>query len=523
MNFEYLQRTLKEFNASTTFVTRLAFFGSLIFGTLLVRRLTDQLIRKLYKYPPGHNGIPLLGSLVSLSDVNYFDYLRRNYGSVVMIQCGFKWMVVINDLKLCKNLFLKNDEFNYHRFQFGTDKDAQNISMINGEALKYRRQLFRTSFTAVLNNNTLNEYTQIVWDNVLNDELSGLSSGVHINTTQSDRVMNALKYSVFSIIFYTIFGGGINREYVKLPNMDSKDYKIFVENIDRYMEDVQTGMLLTLTGTSILALNIVKNKINKASDDIYSSIQEWYESFASNFDIAQATTSLRKEKDTTMAVMLEQVETGQLTKKQVIADIGAMFIAGIDTTTQALHNCIEALSFNTNLDTLLYNEICNNNNNNNGGDRINVLKCNQLRAFIYEVLRLKGGNSEGAIQGAPRSIINDNVKILDYNIPNGAIVIANYQSFATHKMYDWQPNENDNRNNSNSNNDYVDEININNFLNQTTDQFEIKDAFPRFGFGQRECPGKFLAKRELLLFMATILKHFKFSRNDNFELKVVAR
>ncbi|XP_060538873.1 cytochrome P450 2J5-like [Pantherophis guttatus] len=109
-------------------------------------------------------------------------------------------------------------------------------------------------------------------------------------------------------------------------------------------------------------------------------------------------------------------------------------------------------------------------------------------AVIHEIQRLK----YVLITGAPRQTTKD-VKMKDYHIPKGTIIIADLRSV----LFDpeqWETPE---------------EFNPNHFLDKDGKFIERKEFLP-FGMGQRVCVGEQLARIEIFIFLTSLLKAFSF-------------
>ena len=154
----------------------------------------DKLFRKLYKYPPGHNGFPFIGSMYSnvLSTIQLarsresakknllFDQLGAKYGNISMIQLGLSNVAVINDLELCRKI-LNKDIFVNHSIKLANNFSP--FSTINCPPMYYRRKLIHNAFMLNLNSNYLTTNISKVFTSVVFPKMDNSNSRTTIEAT----------------------------------------------------------------------------------------------------------------------------------------------------------------------------------------------------------------------------------------------------------------------------------------------------------------------------------------------------
>ena len=123
-----------------------------------------------------------------------------------------------------------------------------------------------------------------------------------------------------------------------------------------------------------------------------------------------------------------------------------------------------------------------------------------LRATIYEALRL----SSLTPLGVPRKA-TETTRVGGFDIPKGTTVIfnlyaMNHDSLVWQKPHDFNPER---------------------FLNEEGLFYPSRVNFMPFSAGKRVCLGESVAKLELFLVLAYLLKNFKFCADDSLDLEGV--
>ena len=190
-----------ESSQGSSFLYRIAFYVGCLLAFLILRKVYDQLIRKICNYPPGDNGLPILGSFrqffrsikpecldrdAGLTCKEYFRTGKSIFDEmsqgrdVAMMQFGWNRMVIINDLNLCKKLFMKSDFMNHNH----SCPNFAAFVQINGEPMLFRRNLIHNSFLSLLNTNFLHENIDVMFKKIVFptfDQLSLLKQTKYID------------------------------------------------------------------------------------------------------------------------------------------------------------------------------------------------------------------------------------------------------------------------------------------------------------------------------------------------------
>ena len=79
--------------------SKVTLFGMGIISLIFGRTMYNKLYRKINNYPPGPDGYPFIGSLLSMrKEKHFYKYLTNAYGAVTLIYLGMKKKIIlIND------------------------------------------------------------------------------------------------------------------------------------------------------------------------------------------------------------------------------------------------------------------------------------------------------------------------------------------------------------------------------------------------------------------------------------------
>ncbi|ETE57122.1 Cytochrome protein, partial [Ophiophagus hannah] len=164
------------------------------------------------------------------------------------------------------------------------------------------------------------------------------------------------------------------------------------------------------------------------------------------------------------------------------------FIAGTETTMLTLMWALLLLSNHPNIQEKVQKEIedvCEFSQSISYQDR---KKLPYTNAVIHEIQRVR----YILVAGPPRQNTKD-VKIRDYHIPKGTIIVPDLRSILLDPEQ-WETPE---------------EFNPNHFLDKDGKFIEREEFLP-FGIGQRICVGELLATIEIFIFLTNLLRAFSF-------------
>ena len=213
-------------------------------------------------------------------------------------------------------------------------------------------------------------------------------------------------------------------------------------------------------------------------------------------------------------------ESGNVTRRQVIADIHATFVAGIDTTATAIEQGILYLAkCGIKTQNILYDEINKICNNDIGNILKNRNKFIYLTSFINELFRFHGS----VRTSLARHISKKHVTIkfnsqdvglpgenreIEYNIPKNTTIYVNLWTM-NHSNDHWKGNG--------LNAHDLDIFKPMRFVESLqSDNKDDKNKIYIFGAGKRSCPGRELALKQIYLAFATLIQRYEFDVPDEY-------
>ena len=179
---------------------------------------------------------------------------------------------------------------------------------------------------------------------------------------------------------------------------------------------------------------------------------------------------------------------GVMTDDYIMASSDALFRAGSETTTTALHWLVAVMMRYPQLQERIYEEL----NEQFGEGSVSLEKrsnCHHLEATLTEVLRC-----QTVAPVFPHKTTRDTT-LAGYHIPKDTTILLNIWAI-NHDEREWENPE---------------EFNPDRFLD-SEGHFTgtSKMSYIPFALGRRICPGESLARTELFLLSATMLQKFKF-------------
>eukprot|EP01084_Bolivina_argentea_P037853 69997_1 len=478
----------------------------------------DKIKRKLYKYPPGFNGIPICGTLF------YFHLFPKHFlfnlgilGPISMTKIGYYNNVFINDAQLLKQLFIDKRFHNRLKIRFGNDvvpkKDAP-FMFLSGETWKKRRKYsMKTIFTLTSSAFILNKVNDTITNGI----------NKHITSDALWYPSDSTCLFSFNNVFSSIFRMNLELDHPFVTQ--------FIHLNELFFKNLQTHIGLSLLCPPLL--NIPQFILNRIVDTQYY-IQQMINllvdfmnnnGFKVNLDSnvlerikikhnMDAKEIINKEL-VYIDLVINEHKNNNITAKEVILDMLSLMQAGIDTTQQTAEYGFLLLAKYPNIQQRVYNELINEYED-GIFSFIKLHKLNVFRAFIYEMLRVCTPTPT-SVPHFTNEVINFIFEGKEYNIPaNSLCYINNY--FIHKHSHKW-----DGKYLYENSIDCVnDEFHFDYWLNDNN-QFVINENFCLFGKG-RDCAGQALAIRALYAIFGVMILKYKFIwDNNNKKSKIIQK
>ena len=464
-------------------------YGTILLGVsglLTVRKIYDIIKRKYYNYPCGPCGLPLIGSLLKVFNYEYISSLTNCYGSVFMIYVGMTPMIFINDLQIATK-YLNKKEFSNRNIRM-TQGYNDFLEMQYSKNYVFRRQLLHKSFITVLNADYLNQ----IGINILQKDLfKKLDEKSRSDKQYTEKTLRQdLGFSIFSLFFTTTFG-----KY-RIPTKE--DYQTFMPALSAFFTSFMELLLAkTIFGSNNVTQYILSKTLSVKQEYYNQALLDfaakWLHDFEKNYVNTSKTIQLT-ENEPPVIQWYKQYKMGKLTRKEMIADIRVIMIAGVHSTSSLTTEMVNYLCILPEIENKLYIELKKFENKYGIFQLKHVEELHLLRAFVHEVFRFPGKGSFGNL---PRGIIDDDIEINGYKIPKNSQIVVGLDKFG-HDENIWK-------------NPY--KFDLDNFMDNNG-KFKNNAAFTKFGIGRRNCPGMSLAKKEIYLLLGRMILNYRFYTKD---------
>ena len=433
--------------------------------------------------PPGPSRFPVVGSLPSMiyysSRPKFLTLAKiaKIYGDIYTLYLPNKPIVVINSKELARTAMITQKDafsgrpyfFTQHRFSRG------------GKGLGFSD----FSPTLVLNRKIVHSGLRLYQPRLegrIMVEAEELTKRLKNHNNQPFDPKLDIFLAVVNVLYSILYGN-------KHLEVDDKEFLEHIEYSDGVAHLLGPLNLLNifpwLVHFPIAETKLMVDLINKRARVRDARYYEIKEAFQANHihhlldALLQAKVDEEKEDTSSCGVM---------TDDYIMASSDALFRAGSETTTTALHWLVAVMMIYPEIQERIHKEL-----KEQFGDGIVSLEkkcnCHYLEATLTEVLR--------CITVAPifphRTTCD--TTLAGYHIPKETNVLLNIWAI-NHDEREWENPE---------------EFNPDRFLD-SEGHFTgtSKMSYVPFGLGRRICPGESLAKTELFLLAATMLRKFKF-------------
>ncbi|XP_045424448.1 steroid 17-alpha-hydroxylase/17,20 lyase [Lemur catta] len=448
------------------------------------------------KYPKSLPSLPLVGSLPFLprhghQHVNFFK-LQKKYGPIYSVRMGPKTLVVVGHYQLAKEVLVKKGKDFSGRPQVASldilSDNQKGIAFADyGTHWQLHRKLVLATFALFKDGHQKLE-------KIICQEIRVLCDVLVTYDGQSIDISLPIFLAITNIICFICF----NNSY----KYGDPELTVIQEYNEGILENLGNGSLIDIFPWLQIFPNKsleMLRKCVKARNDLLNGIMEKYkEKFRSNSTTNMLDVMIQAKMNSDNNNSDPDEDSKKLSDKYILATVGDIFGAGVETTASVIKWIVAFLLHNPQLKKKIYEEIDQNigfSRTPTISDRSNLIL---LEATIREVLRIR--------PVAPLLIphkANIDSSIGEFAIDKGTEVVVNLWALH-HNEKEWhQP----------------DQFMPERFLDSTGSQLISPSlSYLPFGAGPRSCVGEVLARQELFLFTSWLLQRFDLEVPDDGQL-----
>ncbi|XP_025099209.1 cytochrome P450 2D3-like [Pomacea canaliculata] len=436
----------------------------------VVGALTYLLLKKRYRLPPGPFPLPILGNVLVFWEKDPFymtllKWSREKYGPIITVYFGPRRCVTLNSIDVVQEALVKRGaDFAGRPCSFSMDVFSGNGEDIAGATYSPQWKMVRK---------------------VGSQAIRSFMTGSRLEVAVQDMVSLAIdKMAAENGLLTLISSCHLWREF------DDPELLQTMQIFDTSNELVGNGLLEDTVAFLPVA-------VTSRARQLKTEFGKFMDFINYNVDDHRKTLSNDKVRDMTDAVLLAQksVEEKDPEKMAMFTDANAklivtdLFGAGVDTTRMTLEWGLYLMASFPEVQRKAQEEI-----DDVTGDRMPQLadygKLPYTEAVMYEIMRV------GTVIpfGLPHETICDTT-VGGFDVPKGTMIFINH--WALHNDPDhW---------------DKPEEFRPERFLDDQGKMAPKPDSWLPFSTGRRVCLGEAIAKPEILLVLACILKRLNIS------------
>ncbi|XP_067683347.1 steroid 17-alpha-hydroxylase/17,20 lyase-like [Haliotis asinina] len=450
----------------------------------VVGLIAYNLFKKRYNLPPGPKGWPILGNFLELRGGLLFRKLRdwsKIYGPVMRIQLGTLPVIVLSRIDVVTEaLITRQADFAGRPDTFVVRTLTEGGKDIVQASYGPRWKLHRKIASKALRHYLMGENLSLK-----------VSQSLNITTKLMRKEQGAFDpFPYLSLAISNMMTGTLFNKISK--DLDSEYYKLYVDALDNFTKDFGDGFLEDIIPLLHLCPTPRFRRVARLVSKVSHAIGE---------EIAAHRSTFRKDeiRDFTDALIQAQQEAeegddpvlmSQITNTHMVMTIFDLLSAGTDTTRNTLHWCLLAMALHPDIQKKVQEEV-----DSVIGPDLNVHvsdreKLQYTDAVVHEVMRMR----TVVPTGVPHSTLCDTT-VGGYDVPKGTMVFINHD--ALHFDPDqWED---------------VNTFKPERFLDSDGKMGPKPDSWLPFSAGRRVCLGETVAKPEIHLFFAGILRLFSIS------------
>ncbi|XP_067683415.1 steroid 17-alpha-hydroxylase/17,20 lyase-like isoform X2 [Haliotis asinina] len=439
--------------------------------------------KKRYKLPPGPRGWPLLGNLFDFQNTTMYEKLndwKSKYGPVIMFHMGPERMVSLNSIEVVLEALVKRQADFAGRPQSYSSllisDGGRNIMLGQySPTWKLHRKLATKALRYFMTGTRLEVGVE-----------RSLSKGIELMKQQKGAFN---PHSIISLIVFNIINNMCFNETCDLGDTRFND---MISGLDAFLHEFGNGVLEDVIPPLRLFPTQQLKRLVKLADQFFDYLRR-------DIETHRRTFSKDNIRDFCDAMLLAQEEAreeedpevmSQITDSHVTMTMFDIMEAGVDTSRYTLLWTILYLAIHPEIQDKVHEEV-----DQALGERQypRVSDRNDLPytdAVLHESMRI----STVPPLGQPHTTLRD-TKVGDYDIPEGTIVIINHYALH-HDPEQWRDPK---------------VFRPERFLDETGKMAPKPESWLPFSAGRRVCLGESVAKPELHLLLAGIMRHFKIS------------
>ncbi|XP_068552030.1 cytochrome P450 1A5-like [Anas acuta] len=473
----------------------------------LLLLLTQPLRRRVpkgLKPPPGPRGLPVVGNVLELRKDPHLALTRlsQKYGDVMEVAIGSQPVLVLSGLDTLRQALVRQGEDFMGRpdlpsFRLIADGQSLGFSPEAGEVWKARRKLAQNALKTFSIAASPTSSSSCLLEEHISKEAAYLVTKF-LQVMEEEQSFDPCRYlvvSVANVICAMCFG--------KRYDHNDQELLSLVNDSEKFVEVAAAGnpsdFIPLLRYLPSRSMDLFKDYNQRLVRFLQVIVKEHYETYDKD-NIRDITDSLIEQ----CLDKKEASTAARIPNEKIVNLVNDLFGAGFESVTNSLSWCLMYLVTYPNIQKRIQAEL----DQTIGRERRPRLSDQgtlpYTEAFILETFR----HSSFLPFTIPHSTTKDTV-LNGYYIPKGRCVFVN-QWQVNHDEKLWKD-------------PHV--FNPERFLNAEGTEVNKEDGEKVliFGLGKRRCIGEFIARRQVFLFLTTLLQQLEFSVRDGRKVDMTPR